>query len=393
MTTLTDLVYIDATGFHYADYPTFLDWLQGQYKSIYGEDVNLSADTQDGQWIAVNARAYFDCAALAASVYNSFSPATAKGVGLASVVKINGLKKQSSSYSTVDLTIIGQVGTSIDNGVAQDSLSQKWNLPALVIIPISGSIIVTATAQETGAVAALPNTVQKIYTPTLGWQSVNNVLAATIGAPVEQDDALRLRQASSVSIPSLSVFEGTKGAVKNVTGVIRAEGYENDKGTVDVNGLPAHSISLVVEGGLSSDIAYAIAKHKTPGTTTFGTTQVVTYDQYGVPNPINFYRPTIVPIKVEVDLTAYIGYTTGYDVLIKTAIAAYINGLAIGADVLITKVYVPANLPGTTPGSTFNIITIKIAKVVNAFGTIDVPILFNEAASCALTDINVVVIP
>jgi hypothetical protein len=81
MTSITDLVYIDSAGFHYADYPTFLTWLQDQYKAIYGADVYLEADSQDGQWIAINARAHYDSAALAAAVYNSFAPGTAQGVG------------------------------------------------------------------------------------------------------------------------------------------------------------------------------------------------------------------------------------------------------------------------------------------------------------------------
>jgi uncharacterized phage protein gp47/JayE len=393
MTNITDLVYIDSAGFHYADYPTFLTWLQDQYKAIYGTGVYLEADSQDGQWIAINARAHYDSAALAAAVYNSFAPGTAQGVGLSSVVKINGIKRQIPTYSTADLTIVGQVGTQILNGVAQDTLGQKWNIPASVFIPISGSIIVTATAQDVGVIAAVAGTITKIYSPTLGWQSVTNVLAATIGAPVETDAELRIRQQTSVALSSLSVFEGTRGAVENVIGVTRVQAYENDSGVVDANGIPAHSIAIVAEGGDAMAIAQAIAVHKTPGTTTVGTTSEIVYDKYGMPNTINFYRPTIVPIKVEVDITAYIGYTTGYDSLIQAAVAAYINALKIGDDVLITKLYVPANLPGALPGTTFDIITIKIAKVANAFGTINVPILYNEASSCLESDVSIVVVP
>lgn len=393
MTTIIDLVYIDSAGFHYADYPTFLTWLQDQYKAIYGVDVYLEADSQDGQWIAINARAHYDSAALAAAVYNSFSPGTAQGAGLSSVIKINGIKRQVPTFSTADLTIVGQVGTLISNGVAQDTLSQKWNLPASVLIPISGSIIVTATAQEIGTISASAGTINKIYTPTLGWQTVTNVLAATPGAPVESDAALRLRQTTSVALASSSVFEGTRGAVENVTGVTRVQAYENDTGAVDVNGIPAHSIAIVAQGGDALAIATAIAVHKTPGTRTVGTTSEIIYDKYGMPNTINFYRPTIVPIKVEVDITAYTGYSGGYDSLIKAAVAAYINALKIGDDVLITKLYVPANLPGTLPGSTFDIVVIKIAKTINPFGTINVPILYNEAASCLESDVSIVVIP
>lgn len=387
----SELVYIDADGYHYPDYPTVLEWLQDQYRTIYGLDVYLEADSQDGQWVAIQAQAFYDCAALGASVYNSFSPATAQGAGLANMVKINGVKKKIATKSSCDVTIGGTVGTVITNGVAQDTNGNKWLLPSSVTIPDAGTIIVTATAENSGAVSAQAGTINKIFTPTRGWQTVTNVLAATPGAPVETDAELRMRQASSVAIPSLTVMEGTKGAVANVEGVTRSEGYENDTGSADSNGIPAHSISLVVEGGDSQEIADVIAAHKTPGTRTYGTTSVVAYDRYGVPNTINFYRPTVVPMKVRVTLHALAGYSSAYGDLIKAAVAETINALKIGQDVLITKLYVPANLPNNEAGATFDITTIEIAKVPNAFGTSNVVIAFNEAASCDTADITLVV--
>lgn len=52
-----------------------------------------------------------DTYALCGDVYNAFSPSTAQGAGLSSVVKINGIRRKTASYSTVDLRIVGQVGT------------------------------------------------------------------------------------------------------------------------------------------------------------------------------------------------------------------------------------------------------------------------------------------
>lgn len=390
---LSDLVWIDETGYHYADYPTILSWLQDEYRTIYGEDVYIEPDSQDGQKIAIEAMAMFDAAVLGASVYNSFSPATAQGAGLASVVKINGIKKRVATKSTVDLDISGAVGTTIENGIAEDSNGKKWLLPTSVLIPGSGNITVTATAEEAGAITAQADTITKIFTPTRGWVTVNNPLAATPGVAVESDGQLRVRQSISTALPSLSVFEGTKGAVANVAGVTRSEGYENDSASVDSDGIPAHSIAMVVEGGDAAEIAEAIAIKKTPGTRTVGTTSEVVYDRYGMPNTINFYRPTIVPITVQVELTAFTGYSSAYAELIKTAVADAINALKIGQDVLFTKLYVPANLPGTIPGTTFDIATIKIKKGANPLAAANITILFNEAASCATTDVSVVVLP
>lgn len=388
---LNELVYIDSTGYHYADYPTILEWYKQKYRDIYGADVYLEADSQDGQWISVNAKATFDTLSLGANIYNSFSPSSSQGAGLSRVVKINGIRRQKMTKSTVDLLIVGQVGTVIQNGIAQDQLSQKWDLPASVTIPVEGEITVTAEAQEMGDVSALPSTINKIFTPTLGWQTVNNVGAATEGDPIEEDSQLRQRQSTSTALSSLTVFEGTIGAVANVSGVTRVKGYENDSNTTDGDGLPSHSISIVAEGGDTQEIAEAIAKKKTPGTGTYGTTSATTFDKYGMPNVIDFYRPTIQQIKVEVTIDALTGYSASFGTAIKKAVAAEINALEIGADVLITKLFVPANLPGTFAGTTFDIVTLEIAKVADALGTINVPILFNEAASCLESNVTIVV--
>lgn len=389
---IADLVYVDATGFHYPDYPTVLDQLKDEYRTIYGSDVYLEADSQDGQWVAVMALAIFDTIQVSAAVYNSFSPLTSQSDALSRNVKINGIRRRVSTYSQADLRIVGQVGTVIANGQAEDTLGQKWNLPSSVTIPTGGEITVTATAAEIGAVSASAGTIIKIATPTLGWQTVENVLPATEGDPVETDAELRSRQAVSTAIPSLSVMDGTVGAVASIAGVTRFRGYENDSNITDGDGIPAHSISIVVEGGDTQAIGDAIAIKKTPGTGTYGTTSVTTYDAYGLPNEINFFRPTPATIGVEVTIEALTGYTTSYADQIAAAVAESIQSLYIGDDVLITKLYVPANLPGTQAGATFDITLLRINKNAGAFGTSNVALAFNEVAECdQTTDVTVIV--
>lgn len=390
---ISDLFYLGGTGVVYPDYPTVLESLKAEYRAIYGADTYLEADSQDGQFIAVLALALYDTMQTASAVYSSFSPYTALSDALTRNVKINGIRRLVASYSTVDLRVVGQAGTTIINGQAEDTLSQKWNLPASVVIPVGGEITVTATAEEIGAVAAPAGTVTKIATPTIGWQSVENTLAAVEGDPVETDAALRRRQAISTAIPSLSVFEGTIGAVASVEGVSRYKGYENDTDATDSDGIPPHSIALVVEGGDAQDIGEAIAVKKTAGTGTYGTTSVTTYDEYGMPNTINFFRPTTAVVGVEVTITPLTGYMTAYADEIKSAVADLINSLEIGEDVLITKLYVPANLPTLPEGATFDISALRIEKNGGGFGTTNISLTFDEVAVCdAETDVTVIVL-
>ena len=57
MATIKDIFYLDSTGVHIPPLQEVLDWYTQQYKNIYGDDVNLDPDTQDGQWIAIQAQA------------------------------------------------------------------------------------------------------------------------------------------------------------------------------------------------------------------------------------------------------------------------------------------------------------------------------------------------
>lgn len=389
---VTDLSYIDATGFHSSDYPTWLAWIKSKYQGIYGADVYLGEDSQDGQWLAILAQAFYDTQNLAASVFNSFSPATAQGLGLSRVVKINGIRRRIATYSTVDLAIGGTIGTTIVNGVAIDTLNQKWNLPASVTIPSAGTILVTAISAVVGAVEALPGTVNAIFTPTQGWQTVTNASVSQPGAAIETDAELRMRQVTSVALPSLTVLEGMTGAVANVTGVTNVKGYENYTKVTDANGLPGNCTCHVVEGGDATQIATAIAQKKTPGVATFGTTSVPVVDAKGLPITIQFTRPTIVEIKVTVTIAAGPGYSSNYAASIKQAIADVINGNDIADTVLITKLYYPAYLNGAIGGTTYSVTTITIGKDMGAQGSVNIPLAYNELAHCdPTTDITLVV--
>lgn len=361
--SFSDLVYIDAAGYHFADFPTIQAWLIAGYQGIYGADVYVEPDSQDGQFLAFLSQAFYDVGALGASVYNSFSPVTAQGAGLARVVKINGLTKQSPSFSTVPLTIVGQANTVITNGFATDELSQQWNLPATVTIPGSGTIDVTATAEVIGFVTADTATITTIGTPTLGWQSVTNAAAATPGAAVESDADLRIRQQASTALPALTPFAATLAAVGNVTGVSKVTGYENFTDTTDANSLPPHSICVVTVGGDDTDIATAIMSKKTPGTNPVGNTgPIVVPDGADLPVSISFSHAITATIEATVNLTTQSGWSTAYESMIQDAVSGAISALPIGAIIYPSSLYVPALLLGTPAYQTFYITSIAVGK-------------------------------
>lgn len=374
---------ISAAGISAPSYADVLAFLQSQYQSIFGADVYVEADSQDGQFLAIMAQAITDANSIAIQIYQSMSPATGQGAALSNNVKLNGIERAVATYSTVDLLITGQAGTTIVNGIAQDTIGNQWNLPSPVVIPPSGQITVTATCTAVGAVNALVGSVTIIKTPTLGWQSVTNASASTTGDPVESDAELRNRQTVSTAIPSLTVLDGMVGAVSSVTGVARLRAYENDTDTTDTNGIPSHSISLVVDGGDATAIANAIATKKTPGAGTYGTTSITVTDIYGRPISIKFYRPTAQAMTVAISLKALAGYSTTIGQAVQQAVSDYINGVDIGGGASGTVEWADAI---TAANSVANSNTFKLTALTltgpGGPGGPDVPLAFNQVSTC-----------
>lgn len=383
---------VDANGISAPQFSDVLAYLQDQYRAIYGADVYLGNDSQDGQFLGVIAAAINDVNAAAVAVYNSFSPMTAQGNGLSSNVKLNGISRLVPTNSTVDVTIVGVAGTEIANGIVSDTNRNKWNLPALVSIPLGGTVTVTATCQSLGAVAAQPGTVTKIETPTFGWQTVTNAAAAALGQPVETDAELRARQSKSVATPSQTVFEGIVGSVANIPGVNRIAGYENDTDATDSNGVPAHTIAIVAEGGDSTEIAQTIAEKKTPGTGTFGAISNTIIDSVGSSHIIRFARPTNITVKVNLTIKALAGFSASIQPAIKQALVDFLNAMPIGQKVVYSKLFVPANLGNMGLGSTYEIQVMQIAKNAGAFGMADIAIAFDEVSVSTLADISITVV-
>lgn len=373
-------------------YADILTSLQASFAAIYGQDVTLDNSTQDGQLLAVYAKGMSDANDATIAAYLSFSPQTAQGVGLSQVVKINGITRLSPSNSTVDLTIGGNIGAIITNGIAGDSSGNSWALPPSVVIPNTGTIIVTATCTAAGSVNAAIGAVTLINTPTRGWATVTNASAAAPGAPVETDAALRLRQAQSVSLPALTPLDATLAAVQAVPGVIEAVIYENPTDVTDANGLPPHSIAVVVEGGDATTIATAILNKKTPGCFTYGTTSITLTDGAGIPHVISFFIPTNVRILATVTIKAGLGYNATTGVNIQQAITDFINNdLNIGDSVDIARLYLPAQLYGGTGSKQYELLSLLISASPAAPGAADVPIAFNAQATAAIGDIALVV--
>lgn len=374
--------------------PTFGDILaslQAQYRTIFGADAYLEPDSQDGQWLGILALIIKDVNDMAVAVYSAYSPSTAQGNGLDTAIKINGLSRALASHSTAEALIVGVPGTILTAAFASDGLGTLWKLPDTVVIPDVGQITVTLIANDPGNIVALAGSINNMETSVLGWQSVLSTSDATPGLPIETDAILRRRQKVSTSLPAQNVLTGIVGAVANLPGVEQWQVFENASDITDVKGIPGHSFALVVQGGDDMAIATAIAVRKTPGAGTFGTTTLIITDEKGIPTTINFFRPTIARIRVQLSLKAQPGYVSTTGDAIKQMMADDVSGLGIGEDINVARLYTPANLAGDPLALTYKITGLMVTRDGAPFNVLDIPLGFTEVASLAVGDVSLAV--
>jgi uncharacterized phage protein gp47/JayE len=321
------------------------------YLNIFGQNQVVDPSSAIYQLLSILSIKMSDVCQALQLAYNQSSPQTAVGAGLDRDVKMNGLARNPFTYSTCPVTLTGTAGTIVTNGFAQDVNGNLWAIPSPTTI-VGGSVTVVATCTTPGAVVAEPGQISIVSSLVNGWTAVTNASAATPGDPVETDSQLRARQSISVALPSLTTLDSTIAAVLAVPGVVRvAPGYptsggpgtsiENPTGSIDSWGNPAHSVSIVADGGTDAAVAQAIYGARGIGPLTHGTTSVLVTDpQTGYQMTVSFYRPTNLPAFVNIVLVGYGNTpTTAQIAAVQTAVVNYLNSLAIGEQISIGALY------------------------------------------------------
>lgn len=245
------------------------------YESIYGSGINLDASTPDGQMMMIQIQAVQDLQDLLVQVYNMFDPDNAVGVVLDQRVAINGIQRQGGTHTLTNVTIITSQALTL-YGVDQvvnppytvaDNEGNQWVL--LVTIPISdaGTYVLGFEALNPGAVLSVPNTITTPVTIVLGVVSINNPSTyTTLGLNEESDADLKIRRQKSVSLSSQGYLAGLLAALENISGVTAAFVYENTTGSTDGDGIPGHSIWVIISGAASpASIANAIYTKRNAG--------------------------------------------------------------------------------------------------------------------------------
>lgn len=306
----------DNTGLQTLTQNEIVENLIAKFKEIYGDDINVDSNSPDGQIINIFAQMLQDQYELLNQVYSSFDPDQAVGTVLDQRCAINGIQRKAGTYTYVQIDVttdrsltlngldtydVEDAYTISDNEGNQFVLANTSNLSA-------GVTSLRFRAYNIGNVEALPNTITTPVTIVLGVVSVNNPSGPTeLGINEETDAELRERRKASVSISNQGYVEGLVAALRNIGDVTSANVYQNRTENTDADGIPGHSIWVVVAGGSDADIGKVMDNKVAGGVGMKGTQSVNVAHSDGSVDTYYFDRPTSELAYVKLDITPLSG--------------------------------------------------------------------------------------
>lgn len=308
--------YIGINGLVTQDLASIQSDLISKAKDIYGQSINVEQNSPDGQWINIWAQEKKDTLDLATTIYNNLDVDRVVGIPQQILYKLNGLTINAYTYSYVyinvltseDVTLQG-LDENIENAdgtgyTVRDTNGNRWILAETQDLT-PGYHTLSFRAAELGAITALPNTINVMETVLKGVTSVNNPAANYLtGNQGETAAQYRRRRNQAMSVPSQGFLESIESQALNTSDITQCKAYDNKSNSVDANGIPAHGVWVIVEGGTSDEIGRIIYNNVPPGipmkgdesvtiTKQNGKTETVYYD---LPTPVTLYiRATIQP--------------------------------------------------------------------------------------------------
>ena len=320
---------------------------------------------------------------------DQYAPLRAIGPSVDAQLMLTGLQRKPSTPTIINVELQGTAGATVLSGQTISDIfdSNLFTTEETVTFDGDGKATTTAVSVVNGPVIVTDNTIVKIKTPQPNWDSVTNLSTRTVGTLEETDEQAELRRRQSTMGAASAPVDSVAANLLNLEGVTFARVKINNTLETNADGIPAKSQACIVQGGDDGDIARTILQRSGCTAEFVGTTEVVLYDKQGEPYPIQFSRPTQVPMTVVVDISVTNSsiYPTDAPQRIASNIVVYSvegadafgivdgfdqNGFPPGVDVIVSRLYTPIN---QVPGHKVNSVTVN-----GEAGT--VPIAFNELA-------------
>lgn len=329
--------FVEASGLIVPDTADLLEDVNNEYRAVFGEDFTVDPETPEGALIVGETTSRQSVARNNAAVANQINPNLAGGPFLDAIWALTGGERNVASRSTVGVTMTGVSGTAIPVGsVARTVAGDEFRSVGAVVIPIGGSIAGVFESVETGPIAAGIATLTTIVDRVLGWETVTNAAAATLGQNTETDGDSRNRRRGTLAVQGRGTALAVSSNLAAVVGVRSHTFRENVESTteiIDGISLVAHSVWAAVQGGTDADVAAALLEAKGAGANWNGAVSVpVVEPASGQTFTVRFARPTARPVLVRVTVRLGATQSTDPTPAVRSAILAYANGDMEGED-------------------------------------------------------------
>ena len=300
--------YVVSTGVIVPDTSNTRQEVEEEFRGIFGQDLIIDPESPEGQWIDAETTSRQSVARNNASLANQINPNLAGGPFLDAIFSLTDGQRNPATRSTVQCTVTGSAGIVIPSGSrARTDDGDVFRLANDAVIPTSGTLeSVSFVADETGPVQAGAGTLTNIIESVLGWETITNPTAATLGRNLQSDSQARISRNRELALLGQSTPQAVISRVSEVEGVNSLAFRENITDStqlIDGITLVEHSVWVSVEGGTNNDIAMALLDSKTAGANWNGTTSVmVTEPTSGQEYTVLFDRPTTINMLVRVTI-------------------------------------------------------------------------------------------
>lgn len=292
---------INQNGFKADSFIEILTRLSTELKDIYGQDINLDQDTQDGQMLGINTTVISDLQDLGLYIYNSMDPDFAEGVNLDRLLKLLARTRLPATKSTVDINLTLSRDAIIPTTyTVSDSNGQNWQITSEQTLT-AGTHLVTFESVDYGMITAESNTITQQVTIMTEIDSLINPADAISGRDEESDQELRERRNKILEVNAYSTTGSILGKILTLDNVADCIIYENKTSVYDSEkDLNPHSLWIIVKGGELDQITETIVKDKTGGTGLKGEIEGTYIENFitqsgktrQIVHTVNFDRPT-----------------------------------------------------------------------------------------------------
>ena len=338
---------ITPTGFAVKTVQDLLAEIQAEQRSLIDPNIDVGSETLLGQINGIVAGKLGEAWEILEGVYNQGNVDDAEDDLLSSLCLLTGTERRQATKGRVEmsLTVGGITTVPVGHIVAQfGNVANRWLLLAEIVTTGAGVYTGIYEAESTGVVEAAAGTLTVIVNPVAQLTSVTNALDADPGLALETDTALKLRREAELR----ALGAGTAPAIKadildsDPEDIISVTVLVNDQDFTDSNGVPPHAINPIIwdgdpPSGDDDAIAQAIHDSKAAGIQTSGSDSGTATDLDGVDHIINFSRPTLREVWLEVDVTINaLTFPVDGDAQIEAAIVSVGNALLVpGQDVIL----------------------------------------------------------